>query len=116
MSEKLANAAKTLSEREKLAAIIWLVVGICQCLSIACIIAGVWNIYVAITRFKQAEAVKNPWPGLVDAYDKWMTNIIISIVINIVFGGVIGVIGALYDLFGVRSYVLDNKEIFAEAG
>ena len=92
-----------------------MIIGIIQCLSCALIIAGVWNIYVAITRFKQAEAVKNPWPGLVENYDNWMTSIIINIVINVVFGGVIGVAGGLYDLLAVRAYVLDNKEIFNEA-
>lgn len=116
MSEKLQKVTKTLAEREQLAAIIWLVIGITQVLSIAMIIAGAWNIYAAITRFKQAKAVENPWPGIVESYDKWQTNIIISIVINLLFGGVYGVAGALYDLFAVRAYVLENREAFAEAG
>lgn len=116
MSEQLKKVANELAEKEKLAAIIWLVIGIMQCLSFACIIAGVWNIYAAITRFKQAEAVKNPWPGIVNSYDKWQSNIIISIVINVIFGGVVGAVGGLYDLFVVRDFVLKNKEIFNEAG
>ena len=114
MSEQLRKAANELAEKEKLAAIIWLVIGIMQCLSGVLIIAGAWNIYASITRFKQAEAVKNPWPGLVDAYDKWQSNIIVSIVINVIFGGLIGVVGGLYDMFVVRNYVLQNKDIFNE--
>ena len=114
MSEKLQNVANNLSNREKIAAIIWLIIGIMQCLSVVFIFVGAWNIYASITRFKQAEAVKRPWPGLVNAYDNWMTRIIINIVINLIFGAGIGVIGGLYDLFAVRGYVMSNKDIFNE--
>lgn len=116
MSENLSNVTKSLSEKEKVSAIIWLVIGIMQCLSFAFIISGAWNIYAAVTRFKQSKLVLNPWPGIVDSYDKWMTSIIISIVINVIFGGVIGVAGSLYDLFVIRNYVLSNKQVFQEAG
>jgi hypothetical protein len=34
----------------------------------------------------------------------------------VLFGGVIGVVGALYDLFAIRGYVLSNKAVFQEAG
>ena len=114
MSERLQKAANELSEKEKLAAIIWLIIGILQCCSIVLFVVGAWNIYAAITRFKQAKAVLNPWPGLVNAYDKWQTNIMINIIINLVFGGMIGVVGGLCDLFVVRSYVMKNKDIFNE--
>ena len=112
----LQTASKTLSEREKIAAIIWLVIGIGQCLSGVLIISGAWNIYAAITRFKQSKAVLTPWKGIVSNYDSWMTNIIIGLVINLVFGGVIGVAGSLYDMFAVRNFVLSNKQVFEEAG
>jgi len=45
-----------------------------------------------------------------------MNSIIIGLVINLIVGGVIGVAGSLYDMFAVRSYVLDNKAVFEEAG
>lgn len=114
--KSLNEVSKTLSEREKISAIVWLVIGICQCLSIVLIFCGVWNIYASIKRFKHAEAVLTPWRGIVNSYDKWMSNIIIGLVINLIFGGVIGVAGSLYDLFMVRSYVLDNKDVYANAG
>ena len=116
MSEKLKKVATDLSEKEKLAAIIWLIIGITQCLSIALFISGAWNIYAAITRFKQSKAVLQPWPGIVQAYDKWQSNIIIAAVINLIFGGVYGLIGCAYDYFVIRKYVLDNKAVFEEAG
>jgi hypothetical protein len=43
-----------------------------------------------------------------------MTNIVISIVINLILGGVIGVAAAIFDLIGIRGYVLENKQLFEE--
>lgn len=113
---ELQNVSKTLSEREKLSAIIWLVIGILQVLSIAFFVSGAWNIYAAITRFKQAQAVLNPWKGIVKSYDNWMSNIIIGLVINLIFGGMFGVLGSLYDMFAVRGYVLSNRKVYEDAG
>ena len=116
MSEKLQQVTKTLSEREKISAIIWLVIGILQCLTGVGIIAGAWNIYAAYTTYKRSSQVLTPWQGIVQFYEKWMTNIIIAIVINLIVGGVVGVAGALYDMFMIRQYVLENKAVFEEAG
>ena len=107
---------KTLSERERLSAIFWLIIGILQCLSCFCIFTGAYNIYVATTRFKQADAVLQPWPGIVQYYDNSQTNIIIGLVVNLVFGGVIGVAASLYDMFAIRDYVLKNRHVFEQAG
>ncbi|MBR5515200.1 MAG: hypothetical protein IKU52_03245 [Clostridia bacterium] len=116
MNNDLSRVTKTLSEREKIAAIIWLIIGILQVCSCVFCISGGWNIYASITRFKQSKAVLTPWPGIVNAYDSWIKNIIICLVINIVFGGVIGAAGCLYDIFLVRDHVLKNKQVFADAG
>jgi hypothetical protein len=51
---------------------------------------------------------------MVEQYDKSLTGIIISIVINLILGGIIGVAGALYDMFMIRGYVLENKAVFEE--
>lgn len=112
----LQSVTKSLSEKEKIAAIIWLIIGILQCFSFVFILSGAWNIYAAITRFKRSNSVLQPWKGIVNTYDKELTGIIISIVVNVIFGGVIGVAGALYDLFAVRDYVLKNRKVFEEAG
>lgn len=113
-TSKHKQCVKTLSEREQISAILWLIIGILQIISCAGVICGAWNIYCAISRFKQSKAVLTPYPGLVQSYDKWMTNIIISIVINVVLGGVIGVAAAIFDMVGIRGYVLENKQIFEE--
>ena len=112
----IENVSQTLSAREKIAAIIWLIIGIFQCLSCVFIISGAWNIYASITRFKQAKLVLTPWPGIVNNYDKWISSIIYGIVINVLFGGLIGVAGSIYDLVAIRGYVLSNKAVFEQAG
>ena len=116
MNNNLSTVTKTLSDREKISAIVWLIIGICQCLSFVCIVSGAWNIYASISRFKQAKLVLNPWRGIVNSYDSWISNIIIGIVINVLFGGMIGVAGSIYDLIAVRGYVLSNRQVFEQAG
>ena len=112
----LQTVTTRLSEKEKIGAIIWLVIGILQCCSAVFSISGIWNIYASITRFKRAKNVLRPWNGIVKTYENELTGIIISIVINLIFGGVIGIAGAFYDLFAVRDYVLKNKKVFEDAG
>jgi len=116
MSSKLSEVSKVLSDREKTAGTIWLIIGIVQCLSCIFIFVGAWNIYAATTRFKQSKAVLNPWQGIVATYDKWQTNLIINLVINLLFGGIIGVAGSIYDMTAVRGYVMSNRKVFEEAG
>jgi uncharacterized membrane protein len=114
MASNHKQLAKTLSERAQISAILWLIIGIIQVISLAGVICGAWNIYCAYCRFKQSKAVLTPYPGLVQSYDKWMTNIIVSIVINVLLGGVIGVAAAIFDLLAIRGYVLENKQTFEE--
>lgn len=110
------SVVKTLSEREKISAIFWLIIGIIQCITCVAVICGVWNIYASICRFKQSKAVLTPWQGIVNSYDKWMTNIIIGIVMNVIFGGIIGVAASIYDLLAVRGFVLENRKVFEDNG
>ena len=116
MVQDISTVTKTLSARERAAAIIWLVIGILQCCTFVFSVSGIWNIYAAITRFRQAKRVLQPWRGIVGSYEKWITTIIICIVINAVFGGVVGILGAVYDLVAVRGYVLENRTVFAAVG
>ena len=47
----------TIADYERASAIIWLILGIVQVLSIVAIIAGVWNIIAATSRFKMSPSV-----------------------------------------------------------
>ncbi len=112
MEKNYKQYTETLSSREKTAAIVWLIIGILQICSFAGVICGIYNVFASFSRFKQAKLVLTPYSGFVKSYDKWLTNIIIGIVLNVLFGGVIGVACSIYDLIAVRGYVLANKEVF----
>ncbi len=105
---------KTLSNNIKIDSIIWLVIGICQCLvlfSPFTVIVGILNIISAVSGFKWIKNVFHYRVGLVDYY-KPLVNPIITLIYNLIFGGVVGVIGSIYYLIAVRGYVMDNKDYF----
>lgn len=112
MSNHYKQCAKTLADREQISAILWLVIGILQCMSFAGIVCGIYNIICSISRFKQAKLVLTPYPGLVKSYENSLTSIIISIVLNAILGGFIGIAAAIFDLVGIRGYVLEHKDEF----
>ena len=113
---ELEKVTKTLSEREKISGIVLLVVGILQVICGLGFICGIWNIINAVKTLKNSQNVITPWKGIVDSYDKQLTNIIVTLVLNLIFGAGFGVLGAFYELFLVRGYVLKNREVFEEAG
>ena len=119
MSE-LEKVSQGLATREKIAGVVWLIVGICQICTIVGFFAGIWNIYAAFTRFRQAKAVQTPWCGIVNTYVKWLGSLIKNFVIGIFVGLFIGCVpsipGYLYDIFVIRSYVMKHKDVYAQAG
>lgn len=112
----LQTVTKTLSDREKISAIIWIIIGALQIICCVTLIAGGWNIYAGIMSLKRANNVLQPWPGIVKSYEDSLTSMIIGLVINLLFGGVIGVAGSIYDLLAIRDYVLKNRKVFEDAG
>ena len=102
---------KELSNRIKINGIIWLIIGICQVLSFVCAIVGVLNIISAIRDIKTSKTIFTYRVGLVEAYTPVVAPIIVFIY-NLIFGGIIGIAGSLFYFFGIRGYVMDNKEYF----
>ncbi len=43
-----------------------------------------------------------------------MTPIVISLIYNVLFGGLIGVVGNIYELT-IRNFVIANREIFQKS-
>lgn len=111
-----------LAEREKGAALIWIVVACIQVLTAILVrgtatvvlICGIWNLYAGYCRNQGSKRVFTNWPDLVNTYEKSRNSIIFSIVLNAVIGGVIGVIGGIYDMV-TRSYVLEHRDEFDAA-
>ena len=110
--------AEKLATKEQTSGIIWLVIAIFQ---FVIGIAGAWfvliiavlNALAALGSFQKAKKVRNPYPGMVEEYEKQLIGFILSFVYNIIFGGVIGVAGNIFDLC-TRNYVLTNRVIFED--
>ncbi len=102
---------KELSNRLKINGIIWLIIGICQVCSFVCAIVGILNIISAIRDLQSSKNVFTYRVGLVNAYTP-ITGFVITLIYNLIFGGVIGIVGSLYYYFCIRGYVMDNKDYF----
>lgn len=113
-----STVLRNISSKEMVGAVIWIVLAVLQILlGIAFIdyywvtlIIGVWNLVNGIIRTTKAGKVEERGNGIVEEYEKDLTNLIIFLVLNIFIGGLIGVIGVIYDIV-TRNYVLNNKNI-----
>lgn len=107
---------ESLGNKEMVGGIIWVCVGGVQILiSIFAfwylIFVGIWNVVIGIMRIKQKSQLQyKRGETIYNAYSGRLTSIIICLVANLLFGGIIGVAGAIYDLI-VRNYVMDNVDL-----
>lgn len=121
-----------LASRENASAIVWTVIASLQGLIGLCTVLGLsllgnflglplglgglftlalaaYNGYGAYCSFQRVKRVQARQRGIVAEYDKMLTGSIIFIVLNALFGAVIGVAGAVFDLFN-RNYALNNAQ------
>ena len=107
----------TLSQRLQTNGIIWLVIGALQILGglfieWVLLIVGVLNILSAINDMNYSKTLATNPTGLVKRFEP-LTGPIITLVYNLVFGGVIGVAGSVYYLVAIRNFVMENKVAFS---
>ncbi len=125
-----------LVRREEISAIIWCVIACIQGLTGLSVLGGlIWlgdllgldlswsslftlglaafNGYGAYRSFKLAEKVRLRQRGIVAEYDNILTHSIVAIVVNVLLGSVIGIAGAVFDLFN-RNYALSNAELLED--
>ena len=50
--------------------------------------------------------------GIVDKFEP-IAGPVITLVYNLVIGGIIGVVGSIYYFIAIRNYVMENKQFFA---
>ena len=62
------------------------------------------------SRIGNAKDIENRQDTLVRDYDSSLGTCIVFIILNIFIGGLLGVVGAIYDLC-TRNYVLKNQDI-----
>ncbi len=107
-----------IKSKEKTEATIWIVIAVIQIIvgimNIAfywmALILGIYNLVNAMNEKKEAEKIEERSDNIVEEYEKDLTNLIVTMFINLFIGGVIGVIGGIYAMT-IRSYVLKNKDI-----
>jgi len=107
----------TLSQRLNTNGIIWLVIGILQILggiffNWFLLIVGVLNIISSVQDMQYSKTLLENPTGIVAKFEP-LTGPIITLVYNLVIGGVIGVIGSIYYFLAIRNYVMENKQFFA---
>ena len=106
---------KALSVKINTNAIIWMVIGVIQILSVVCAIVGILNIMSALKDMKYSKDILNNPTGIVETFEP-TTGPIIVLAYNLIFGGVIGVIGSIYYFLGIRGFVMENADYFNSLG
>lgn len=73
------------------------------------IIMGIWNVVQAGKRRKNADYFQKDHSNIVNFYEAQTIMLIVFAVLNLIFGGIFGVIGSIYDL-SVRGYILAHRK------
>ena len=112
------SVVDVISKRVKTNGIIWIVVAAIQILlglvgAWFLLIVGVLNLISSIQDLKYSKAFPQNPTGII-AKVKPLAGPIITLIYNLLIGGVIGVIGSVYYLVAVRGYVLENEQAFLE--
>ena len=87
-------------------------IAILQILSIILIIAGIWNLIAIISKWKLPKRILERDVFLPSEYES-ITGLIIILVVNLLLGGVLGVVLVGFDFY-IRGLVLDNRNLFTE--
>lgn len=113
------NLLEKLSTRIMTNAIIWIVIAAIQ------LLVGVWgewwfllivgalNMISAIQDVSYSKRVVNDPAGIVGKFEP-VAGPIITLVYNLLIGGVIGVIGSIYYFVGIRNFVMENRSAFEQ--
>jgi hypothetical protein len=102
---------RKIADHELISGVCWLILAVIQICSCYCIIAGVCGIFVAVSRFKSISRIKARDPEIPQKAEKALTSLILLGLVNLVLGGVIGVVLVGFDYF-VRGRILENSHVF----
>ena len=106
-----AAVALKVKRCEVVSGVAWLLIGIVQLLMVYTAAAGVWNVINAIVALRNC---KNITPGnlhVVPYFEGRKVWLIVMAVVNLILGGVVGVLLVLFD-WHVRDFVLRNRSAF----
>ena len=91
--------------------VLWLILGIIQCITLYAVVAGIWNIVNSILALRNVKNMTAGNPNVISHYENNTTSLIIFAAINLFLGGVVGIVLVLFDFY-IRSYVLKNRSAF----
>ena len=75
------------------------------------LIVGVLNIVSSIQDMQYSKTLLENPNGIVAKFEP-ITGPIITLIYNLVIGGIIGVVGSIYYFVKIRSFVMENKQFF----
>lgn len=104
---------RRIADYERISGILWITIGAIQCITVIGIIAGIWNIIAGISRIGAAPVILRRDPQ-VPAMFEGIGQLIVIGIINLLLGGVIGVVFVIFD-FVIRDMVLRNRHLFEQA-
>lgn len=116
--QKINSLVQTLSQRLLINGIIWIVVGALQILggiflSWLTVIVGVLNIISAVHDITYSKQLLNGPQVVVSKFEP-VAGAVITMVYNVIFGGVIGIAGSIYYFAAIRDLVMKNKDAFLQ--
>lgn len=111
--------AQTVVGKMRSSSTYWLVIGIIQAViglpaimafgyGVTMIAMGAWNIYQSVKKKEIAAQYEMNPMGMVNYFEGQSNNLIIFLILNIFFGGIIGIAGVIYDMT-IKDYVLKNR-------
>ena len=103
--------ARNVRRCEIISSVAWLVIGVIQCVLVVSLAAGVWNVINAILCLRNVKNIVAHNSAVVPYFEQRRVWLIVLAVVNLVLGGVVGVVLVLVDWF-VRDYVLRNRSAF----
>ena len=81
--------------------------------TLAVMAIGILNIVAGYKDYKYSKELLQRPIAIISRYES-MTPIVISLIYNVLFGGLIGVVGNIYELT-IRNFDIANREIFQTA-
>lgn len=106
------DVIRTLKMHEYISSGLWIIIGVVQIMLFAFLVIGMCNIILAIVSLIYTITQIKPYQyDVYEYYKNRIAHIVICAIVNLLMGGVIGIIGCIYDLF-IRNYVLKNKYAF----
>ena len=104
---------RRIADYERISGVVWIVIGVLQCLILIGIIAGIWNIFAGVSRMKAVPIILARSPSVPSMFEGVGQLIVIGL-INAFLGGIFGVLCVIFD-FIIRDMVLKNRHLFEQA-